>query len=93
MQQWKGDPISGKPIEIDLKFFMKRPKNHYGTGRNAGKLKPNAPVLHSKKPDIDNLIKFVFDCLNGQVWKDDALIYYVSALKMYAETPRTEITI
>jgi len=68
------DQITG-PIEIkELKFYFKRPKSHYGTGKNADKLKTSAPVYHTKKPDIDNLKKFVLDVLNGQVWNDDAQI-------------------
>lgn len=46
----------------------------------------NAP--HGVKPDLDNLIKFV-DVWNGILWEDDALIYAISAEKIYSKTPRT----
>lgn len=93
MQQWKGDPIKDKTIAIHLKYFMKRPKSHYGTGKNAGKLKKSAPVNHFKKPDIDNLVKFTLDVLNGHVYHDDSLINYICAEKRYSEKPRTEIVL
>ena len=93
MQEWDNEPISNKAISIELRFYMKRPKSHYRTGKNAGKLKPDAPVFHAKKPDLDNMIKFVLDALNGSVWLDDSLVCSISALKVYDEKPRTEIVI
>jgi len=93
MQQWKGELIENTSIAIHIKFCMKRPKSDYGTGRNTGKLKKSAPVDHIKKPDIDNMIKFVLDVLNGHVYHDDSLINYIASAKCYCENPRTEITI
>ena len=78
-------------ISLSLTFFMPRPKSHYRTGIYKNKLKDNAPVLHLKKPDIDNLIKFVLDCGNGILWKDDCLIFQIEALKKFCKYPRTDI--
>ena len=72
---------------------MPRPKSHYGTGKNAGKLKLNAPTLHTKKPDLDNLEKMVYDCLDHVSWKDDSQIVKSIAQKVYSDNPRTEIKI
>ncbi|MCK4525918.1 RusA family crossover junction endodeoxyribonuclease [candidate division WOR-3 bacterium] len=91
-QQIKRSPIKG-PIKISCIFYMPRPKSHYGTGKNAGKLKLNAPALHTKKSDLDNLEKFVYDCLNHVVWKDDSQIVESIAKKLYSDKPRTEIKI
>ncbi|WP_289020384.1 RusA family crossover junction endodeoxyribonuclease [Desulfobacter postgatei] len=85
-------PIGG-PVHVDFRFFMPRPKGHYGTGKNAGKIKQSAPKWHTKKPDIDNLEKFVLDCLNEIVFNDDAQIISTTAGKEYAETPKTVIKI
>ena len=81
------------PLYVICHFYMLRPKGHYGTGKNAGKLKANAPEWHTKKPDVDNCIKFVLDCLNGLAWKDDCQIVAVSGQKEYSGAPRTEIII
>lgn len=91
-QQWTHPALTG-PLVIDCVFYMPRPKYHYGTGRNSGKLKPSAPVFHVRKPDTSNLVKFIEDCLNGVCWKDDSQIYQITATKRYGEEPRTEITI
>ena len=77
-----------------MTFYMDRPKNHYGTGKNADKLKPSAPVWHIARPDIDNFIKFIMDALNGTYWRDDSQICLISAKKIYTGmAPRTEISI
>jgi Holliday junction resolvase RusA-like endonuclease len=72
---------------------MPRPLSHYGTGKNRNKLKSASPEWHSKKPDLDNLVKFVKDCLNGIAWKDDAQVVTLAATKKYDENPRTMIEI
>jgi len=86
-------PLLEGPIKIACIFYMPRPKSHYGTGKNAKILKPNAPVFHTKKKDLDNLEKFVYDCLNHVVWKDDSQIVESMAQKIYSNNPRTEIKI
>ena len=78
-------------------FIMPRPKSHYGTGRNSGKLKPSAPIRyqHTVKPDIDNLLKFVLDALNGIAYVDDKQVAFCSAKKRYTDShdPRTIVEI
>lgn len=48
---------------------------------------------HTKKPDLDNVLKAVFDALNGFAYEDDALIYKVEAEKYYSDFPRVEVTL
>ena len=86
-------PLLEGPIKIACVFYMPRPKSHYGTGKNAGKLKTNAPTLHTKKPDLDNMLKFCYDCLNQITWKDDSQIVENVAKKFYSDNPRTDIKI
>ena len=81
------------PLALTIYYFMSRPKGHYGTGKNAGKLKDNAPVQHSKKPDLDNLIKLTIDAMNKVFFYDDSQIYKLTTSKVYDEKPRTEILI
>lgn len=55
----------------------------------AGEIRP------TKKPDLDNLAKFLKDCLTGIFWRDDAQIveYLAGTGKWYSDRPRWEITI
>ena len=90
--QYQNQPMTG-PLSVNISFYMPRPKGHYGTGRNRLNLKPSAPRHHTTKPDLDNLIKFVKDCLNGIVYEDDKQVVDISAFKLYAEKPKTIIRI
>lgn len=80
-----------KPIEgsvfILVDFYLPRPKSHYRTGKYAGQLKPRFEYAnYTKKPDIDNLLKFVLDALNGEYFNDDAQVYGIMGRKHYAES-------
>ena len=76
-------PIEGA-IKIELEFIMPRPKSHFGTGLNSGIIKPNAPIHHLHTPDLDNLVKFVLDAMNGKFYVDDAQIISVECKKCLA---------
>ena len=73
------------PLSLEVICVFPRPKSHFGTGKNADKLKASAPEDHTKKPDCTNLCKFVEDCLNDEVYKDDSQICVVRIRKVYAE--------
>lgn len=77
------------PLRVDLLFFFRRPKSHF----NKKGLKKDAPKFHTKKPDIDNLIKFVLDALNKVFWKDDSQVVFVCAEKLYNDREGIRILI
>jgi Holliday junction resolvase RusA-like endonuclease len=81
------------PLQVDVNFYFQRPRSHYGSGKNASKLKASAPLLHTSRPDIDNLKKLVMDAMTGIFWRDDALICISTTTKQYSDKPRTEIFI
>lgn len=63
------------PCEVVITFFHPRTKSHYGTGRNAGRLKPSAPAWKSTAPDIDKLTRAILDALTtSQAIRDDARV-------------------
>jgi Holliday junction resolvase RusA-like endonuclease len=67
-------PITN-PVRLRVNFFLPRPKA----------MKEGAAVPHTKKPDVDNLLKAVMDSMTAAgVWKDDALVYATEADKWYA---------
>lgn len=76
------------PVGVTLDFFFQRPKKHYD---KAGSLLDTAPDFNTNTPDVDNLVKFVMDTLNGIFWKDDCFIVHIRATKLYAYEPKTEI--
>ena len=90
--KYDGNPLQGA-LSLSVSFRMPRPKAHYGTGKNSSKLKLSAPRHHTKKPDLDNLVKFVKDCLNNLAWEDDCQVVRLEAEKVYDDTPKTIIQI
>lgn len=44
-------------------------------------------VMHTKKPDIDNLAKHLKDVGNGVIWQDDRQIWELRAKKYYSDEP------
>jgi Holliday junction resolvase RusA-like endonuclease len=65
------EPIVG-PCRVDCTWVFQRPDSHFGTGKNEGKLRANAPHWHIQTPDRDNLDKTLLDTLTElQFWKND----------------------
>lgn len=85
--------LLGCPLEVQFVFFQPRPKGHYGTGRNAGILKPLAPRFPATRPDVLKLARGVEDALTGVVWRDDSQIVCEHLFKCYGEPARVEVRI
>jgi Holliday junction resolvase RusA-like endonuclease len=74
------------PLRVRVIFFFNRPAGHYGTGRNAGNLKPSAPKYREQNPDLDKLLRALFDALVvSGVILDDRFIVRVEAEKRYGD--------
>lgn len=65
-------------------FWMPRPQAHFGTGKNAGRLKKSAPIYCSTRPDLDKLLRALCDALaQSGVLGSDALVAKIWAEKVY----------
>lgn len=91
-QHWQGAP-SERAVSLILALTFQRPKTHYGTGRNSGRLKDSAPKYMLSEPDADKCQRAVFDALTSVVYRDDKQVVHVSATKMYGENPGVHVTI
>lgn len=81
IKQHAGDLLTG-PLQVDIIFIMPIPKS----GRSQNR-KVAAGEYQTTKPDIDNLMKSVFDAANQIVWEDDNQVCKVSAQKIYGDIP------
>lgn len=88
-KQWSRPPIEG-PIKVRCSFEMPIPKS---TSKKKTIAMLKEEIRHTKKPDIDNLLKFVLDCLNQVVFKDDSQIVYLGGGKFYSQEPKTLVMI
>lgn len=82
-------PIDG-PVRLFCWFCMYIPAS---TSKKQRERMVGGYAKHAKRPDLDNLIKFVKDCLNGILWQDDSQIVSIQAHKVYAEEPMTKILV
>lgn len=88
-------PLTG-PVAVVVTFHFPRPKSHYGTGRNAGVLKPGAPACPTSRAhgDIDKLVRSTLDALvSAGVLQDDSLVVALTARKRWGAWTGCSLTI
>jgi len=68
--------LRDKPVSVRIRFFLPLPKKV-----------PTGYPHHVKYPDLDKLIRCVFDGItqSGCVWNDDRQVVKIEAEKRYAE--------
>ena len=49
--------------------------------------------MHTKRPDLDNIVKAVLDGLNGLAFADDSQVGRMYAFKQYSREPKTVIVL
>lgn len=76
----------------DIAFFIYPPKRIKDIKKNANRLKSET-IRHNTKPDLDNLVKAIWDSCNKVLFKDDGMISDLSAKKRYSLNPRIEFEI
>ena len=81
------------PLYLVLRFYLRRPQGHYGTGRNAEVVKPSAPERPIVKPDLTKLVRAVEDAMTGIVWRDDASVVAQMVTKHYGAPERVEVEV
>ena len=64
------------PMEAWITFHMPRPQR-LGKKRTM--------VLHDRRPDLDKCLRSVVDALTGALWNDDAQVWMIVAVKVYAD--------
>jgi crossover junction endodeoxyribonuclease RusA len=85
--QMSGYPPWVGPVALRAVFVFPRPRSHYGSGRNAGKVKDSAPGWKISAPDLDKLVRALGDALSGVVIRDDAQLVDISVTKIYGQNP------
>lgn len=73
-----------RPVEVLLELRMEIPVSWPQKKRIAASA---GIIVHTKKPDMDNLAKSLLDACNGVVWADDAQIVQLTVRKLYHAEP------
>lgn len=88
-------PVFGtQTIMVEVIFVVPRPLSHYiGNCRTGNRLRAGAPKYPTKRPDVDNYVKFFLDAGTGVLWQDDSTIVDIRARKLYHRAcPETGFT-
>jgi Holliday junction resolvase RusA-like endonuclease len=87
--QYKGQPL-GCSLKAKAIYKLPIPAGTSKVRRSqmlAGLIRPN------KKPDVDNLQKFIFDAMTGVIYKDDCQICESVEVKLYSDVPGVDVYI
>src|SRR5579885_1334624 len=84
----QSSPIQGA-VRVDAVYHMAVPK----TSKVRRLQMLNGMIHHLSRPDIDNLNKFLCDCLKTIVFEDDNQVVEINAKKIYGERPKTVVNI
>lgn len=68
----KGYCFKDKPVSLKIVVYLRRTKS-------------NKREFATTKPDVDNIIKAVFDGLNGIAFDDDKQVVDITACKLYCD--------
>ena len=57
------------------------------------KLMADGEIMHTKRPDADNIAKTVLDALNGIAFDDDSQVWKLIVYKRYSDEPRVDVVL
>lgn len=81
-------PIDG-PVWVEAYFYFRRPRGHFGTGRNERVLKNSAPEFPAVTPDVDKVLRATLDALAAAgCFTNDSRVVSVRAEKRYVDVVR-----
>jgi Holliday junction resolvase RusA-like endonuclease len=89
-QAMAGKPLIEQPVAVWLTVYCAVPASWSKVQQH---LALTGNRLPTTKPDIDNLIKAIFDAMNGVVWKDDVQVVDLAVGKRYDATPGVAVAV
>ena len=89
-QAMRGAPLIEGPVLAQLRIDVQIPASWSGKKQRAAEAGQLAPT---SKPDIDNVVKAIFDAINGVVWKDDVQVVALTVKKRYSLVPGVAVRI
>ena len=82
------DPIFNAPeykVGVFVTFRMRRPNHHFRAGSNRTFLREGYQHERPTGGDLDNLLKFIIDSMNGVIYHDDCQVVLLIANKVWAD--------
>lgn len=89
-QAMVGRALLSGPVEVQMAILLPIPAS-WSKKKQAAAIA--GQVYPTKKPDADNVVKAIFDGINGVVWNDDVQACDIVVRKRYAETPGVQVLV
>ena len=89
-QAMAGRPLIAGPVSVVLHIAAEIPASWSKAKQARATAGAEFPTT---KPDMDNVIKAVFDAMNGVVWKDDVQVVSLKTTKAYALAPCVQVEV
>jgi len=89
-QAMRGGALMEGPVDAKMRIDCQIPASwsvKKQAAAAAGTIRPTT------KPDVDNIVKAIFDALNGVVWKDDVQVVALRVEKRYSMVPGVVVRI
>ena len=86
------DPVyyDSEALKIRVTFYLPIPKSF---SKKKTKEALEGALYPTKRPDVDNYLKFVLDCCNSVLFRDDSQVVTLIGRKRYSEVPKTVIEV
>lgn len=89
-QAMAGRPLITGPVDVRMMITLPIPAS-WSKKKQAAALA--GQILPTKKPDIDNVEKAIYDGINGVVWTDDVQVCDVIKRKRYGAIPGVTVQV
>lgn len=85
-----GRQLIDGPVSVTVGIYVTPPASWSQKKQRAALA---SEIFPTSKPDVDNVIKGIFDAMNGVVWRDDKQACDVFVIKRYADTARATVQV
>lgn len=89
-QAMAGRPLILGPVSVLMKIDLAIPASWSGRKKDHAL---DGIVMPTTKPDMDNVVKAIFDAINGVVWGDDTQVVNLHVIKCYGSVPGVQVMI
>lgn len=89
-QAMAGRPLLNGPVEVVMRMVLPIPASWSSRKKDQAL---DGIVFPTTKPDMDNVVKGIFDAINGVVWGDDTQVVDLQVRKRYGATPRVSVIV
>lgn len=86
----QGRELITNPVLVEMHMLLSIPQS---MSKKRKALAEAGQLFPTKKPDMDNVIKAIYDALNGVVWKDDVQVVDAIVSKRYGTSPGVRVRV